>query len=81
MAANKIVGNIPLQEKLNLSIDEAAVYSGVGVNQIKKWMANPDCTFYFWLTRKKRLIRRKQFEEFLMSRNDFSELASDDKDD
>lgn len=73
MAANQRVGDIPLHEKLNLSIEEAAVYSGVGVNQIKKWLSDPSCTFYFWLTKKKRLIRRKQFEEFLLSRNDFSE--------
>ena len=30
MAANKTIGNIPLGEKMNLSIAEASVYTGIG---------------------------------------------------
>ena len=37
MAANKTIGNIPLGEKMNLSIAEASVYTGIGQVTLRKW--------------------------------------------
>ena len=38
MAANKTIGNIPLGEKMNLSIAEASVYTGIGQVTLRKWL-------------------------------------------
>ena len=45
MAANKTIGNIPLGEKMNLSIAEASVYTGIGQVTLRKWLREPDCPF------------------------------------
>ena len=39
MAANKTIGNIPLGEKMNLSIAEASVYTGIGQVTLRKWLS------------------------------------------
>lgn len=70
MANNKIVGRVPLNEKLNLTVAEAAVYSGIGQNTIREWLKKEDCPFLLWVNDKKLMIRRKEFEDFLHSTND-----------
>lgn len=47
MAANKRVGDIPLGEKMNLTVAEASVYTGIGQVTLRKWMKEPDCKFVF----------------------------------
>lgn len=36
---------VPIWEKLNLTIEEAAAYSGVGINKIREMMKEKDCDF------------------------------------
>lgn len=64
MANSKIVGRVPLNEKLNLTVAEAAVYSGIGQNTIREWLKKEDCPFLLWVNDKKLVIRRKEFEVF-----------------
>jgi hypothetical protein len=47
---------VPLWEKANLTVYEAAAYSGIG--------ADKDCEFVLW-NGTKRLIKRKKLDEFL----------------
>lgn len=68
MAANKIVGNIPLNEKLNLTVAEAAVYTGIGQVTLRNMMKEPDCKFALRLTPCKFLIRRRELEEYLQTK-------------
>ncbi len=55
---------VPIWEKLNLTIEEAAVYSNIGINKIREICNNPKCPFVLYVGRKK-LIRRKEFEKYL----------------
>lgn len=66
---------IPFNERLNFTIEEASLYSGIGVSTIRNFLKLENCPFRLQLSPYKILVRRKEFEEFLMSRNDFSEFV------
>ena len=57
---------IPVWEKLNLSFEEAAAYSGIGINKLRSIANDPRCSFVIHIGNKK-LIKRKKFEEYLSS--------------
>lgn len=57
--------NIPVWEKVTLTIDEAAAYSNIGVCKLYELINNPLCTFVLHVGPKKRLIKRKEFVRFL----------------
>lgn len=59
---------IPVCEKLNLTVKEAIEYSGIGRNRIYNLLKNPDCKFKLQVGRKI-LIKRKPFEKYLESIN------------
>lgn len=54
---------IPINLKLNLSIEEASEYSNIGTDTLRKIMKEPDCPFVLYVGNKK-LIKRKEFEEW-----------------
>lgn len=56
--------NIPVWEKVNLTIKEAAEYSNVGINRIEELLKRPTCSFVLYVGTKK-LVKRKEFERFL----------------
>lgn len=55
---------IPVWEKANLTITEAAAYFNIGENKIRSLSDDDDCTFVLWCGRK-RLIKRATFEKYL----------------
>lgn len=55
---------VPLWKKMNLTVEEAAEYSGIGVSKIKEISNQENCPFVLW-NGTKRLIKRKQFEDYL----------------
>ena len=55
---------VPIWEKANLTIDEAAAYFGIGTNKLREITSNPDCEFVIRVGAK-RLIKRKKFERDL----------------
>lgn len=55
---------VPIWEKTNLTLEEAASYSGVGINRLRKLSDNENCPFVLWCG-SKRLIKRKKLDEFL----------------
>lgn len=55
---------VPVWEKSNLTVEEAAAYSGIGVNKIKDLSNSEKCPFVLWVG-KKRLIKRKCFDTFI----------------
>lgn len=55
---------VPLWEKNNLTIDEAALYFGIGKNKIRELTDGRNCNFVL-LNGTKRLIKRKAFEKYL----------------
>ena len=56
--------DVPVWEKMNLTIDEAAAYSNIGINKIDEMAKAPNCSFVLYIGRKK-LIKRKEFEQYI----------------
>lgn len=54
---------IPIWEKSNLMLEEAAAYSGIGVNKLRRLTDSEQCQFVLW-NGAKRLIKRKKLDEF-----------------
>lgn len=59
-----IVNEVPLWHKSNLTVEEAAAYSGIGVNKIREISNENNCPFVLWIG-KKRLIKRRKFDEYI----------------
>lgn len=55
---------VPLWEKANLTLEEAAAYFGIGINKLRELSNNEKCPFVLWCG-SKRLIKRVQMEEYL----------------
>ena len=55
---------LPIWEKSNLTLEEAAVYSGIGINKLRKMTDREDCTFVLWIGTK-RLIKRRKLDEYV----------------
>lgn len=55
---------IPIWEKMNLSIEEAAEYSNIGINKLYDMASEPSCPFVLYVGQK-RLIKRKEFEHYI----------------
>lgn len=59
--------NVPLEDlkqKLCLSFEQAARYSGIGIKKLRKIAQDPNCPFVM-KSGKKRLIKREAFEEYI----------------
>lgn len=56
--------NVPVWEKSNLTIEEAAAYFGIGQNKLRELTSDNNCSFVLWCG-SKRLIKRKAFERYL----------------
>lgn len=55
---------VPVWERINLTLEEAAAYSGIGVGKLRELTNEPDCDYVLWIGGK-RLLKRKQFEKYL----------------
>ena len=56
--------NVPINQKLTLTIKEASIYSNIGINKIDSMLRTPNCPFVLFVGNKK-LLKRKEFEEFI----------------
>lgn len=52
--------NVPISQKLNLTIKEASIYSNIGINKIDSMLRAPNCSFVLYVGNKK-LVKRKEF--------------------
>lgn len=59
---------IPIYYKLNLTIEEAAEYSNIGVNRISSMLNEISCPFVLKVGNK-RLVKRKEFEHYIEKSN------------
>ncbi len=59
------IADVPVWEKVALTVEEAAKYSNIGINKIYDMMNMPYCDFVLNVGDRKRLIKRKQFERFI----------------
>ena len=55
---------VSIWEKSNLSLEEAAAYSGIGINRLRDLTNEKDCRFVLWVGNN-RLIKRRLFDQFI----------------
>jgi hypothetical protein len=55
---------VPIWEKSNLTLEEAAAYSGVGINKLREISDDVNCDFVLWIGTK-RLLKRKRLDSYL----------------
>lgn len=55
---------VPIWEKSNLTLEEAAAYYGIGVNKLRELTNDDNCKFVLWVGNK-RLIKRKLMDQYL----------------
>lgn len=55
---------VPIWEKSTLTIEEAALYSGIGRNKLRQLTDDDNCPFVLWIG-SKRLIKRKLLDEHI----------------
>ncbi len=60
----KEILRVEIKDKLNLTIQEAAEYSNIGVNKIRSMADEPSCPFVLYIGKRK-VIKRKEFERYL----------------
>ena len=56
---------IPIWEKANLTLEEAAAYYNVGINKLREITDRKECEAFVLWVGNKRLIKRKAFEVYL----------------
>ena len=52
---------VPIYEKSNLTLEEAAAYFNIGVNKLRQLTDDDKCPFVLWVG-SKRLIKRKKMD-------------------
>ena len=55
---------VPIWHKSNLTIEEAAAYSNIGLHKLRELTDDEDCKFVLWVGNK-RLIKRELFDKYL----------------
>ena len=60
---------VPIENKLALTIPEAAEYSNIGQNKISKLLNTPNCPFVLFVGTKK-LVKRREFETFISNKGE-----------
>lgn len=55
---------VPIWEKSNLTLEEAAAYSNIGICKLRSMTDDEDCKFVLWVGNK-RLIKRKKLDEYI----------------
>ena len=63
-ARELLMKEVPIWEKANLTLEEAAAYSGIGINKLRELTNDEDCKFVLWVG-SKRLIKRRLFDQFI----------------
>ena len=55
---------VPIWEKSNLTLEEAAAYTGIGINKLRILTDSESCEFVLWIGTK-RLLKRRKLDEFI----------------
>lgn len=61
---NAMRKEIPIWEKANLTLEEAAAYSGIGTGKLREITNDKNCDFVLWVGNK-RLIKKRLFEQYM----------------
>lgn len=61
---------VPVWEKVTLSVEEAAAYSGIGMCKIRELLNDAKCPFAFRVGKGKTTVKRKELEKFISMRTE-----------
>lgn len=64
METKRRKSEIPIWERSCLTLEEAAMYSGIGIHKIRELTNDPQCDFVL-RNGVKRLIKRRKLDEFI----------------
>lgn len=53
-----------IKDKVLLTLEEAAAYTGIGINKLRSLSDSERCPFVLW-NGNKRMLKRKSLEEYL----------------
>ena len=56
--------DVPIWNKANLTIEEAAAYFGIGMNKLRELTEDENCKFVLYIG-SKRMNKRQMFEKYL----------------
>ena len=59
---------LPVWQKMNITLEEAVAYTGIGKTNLREMSDKEDCPFVLW-NGAKRLFKRKKLEEYLEETN------------
>ena len=57
---------VDISKKWLLTLEEAAQYTGIGVNKLRELSNNENCNFVLWVGNK-RLIKKRLFDKYMAS--------------
>jgi len=55
---------VPISEKCNLTLEEAAAYFNIGTGKLRSLTESENCKFVLWVG-SKRLVKRRAFEQYI----------------
>ena len=55
---------VPIWERVNLTLEEASAYTGIGINRLRELADDPDCEFVLWVGNR-RLLKREKLKKYL----------------
>lgn len=59
-----MVEKIPIWQKAMLTLDEAASYTGIGINKLREISNDENCNFVLW-NGSRRMLKREKLEAYL----------------
>ena len=62
--ARNFMKEVPIWEKSNLTLEEAAAYSGIGISKLRELTSEQNCRFVLWVGNR-RLIKRRLFDQYI----------------
>lgn len=65
MTRKELKDSVPIWERATITVEEAAAYTGIGINKLREMTNRRDCQYVLWVGSRNRLIKRKAFEEYL----------------
>ena len=60
---------VPIWNRILLTLDEAASYTGIGINRIRRMTLDPNYEFVIYVG-ERRMIKRKKLDEYLETHYD-----------
>lgn len=55
---------VPIWQKTTLTLEEAASYTGIGINKLREINNDENCNFVLW-NGSRRLLKREKLESYL----------------